>query len=40
MLDLALYSYENGVSAKSIAERQSIPEKYLEQILSVLEGLA
>ena len=36
MLDLALYSYENGVSAKSIAERQSIPEKYLEQILSVL----
>jgi Rrf2 family cysteine metabolism transcriptional repressor len=36
MLDLALYSDGAGVSAKSIAERQNIPEKYLEQILSVL----
>ncbi len=36
MLDLTLHSHDTGVPARAIAERQSIPEKYLEQILSIL----
>ncbi|HOJ10691.1 MAG TPA: Rrf2 family transcriptional regulator [Clostridiales bacterium] len=41
MVDIALnYSDENSdetISVKSIAERQNIPEKYLEQLFSVLK---
>ncbi|HIV90347.1 MAG TPA: Rrf2 family transcriptional regulator [Candidatus Eisenbergiella stercoravium] len=36
MLDLALYSQEEYVKAKQIAKRQGISEKYLEQIIAVL----
>lgn len=36
MLDLALNSNGELVKIKSIAERQNISEKYLEQIISVL----
>ena len=36
MLDLAMYSYGEKVTVKSIAERQNIPEKFLEQLLSTL----
>lgn len=39
MIDLALNSNSNGssVSLKSIAERQNIPEAYLEQLISYLK---
>lgn len=37
MLDLALNSSEISVPVKSIAERQNIPGKYLEQVLSALK---
>lgn len=36
MLDLAEYSNGNPVSIKDIAGRQEISEKYLEQIISIL----
>lgn len=41
MLDLALNQGQGPQSIKSIAERQSIPEQYLEQLIAVLrrEGL-
>ncbi|MBM7582490.1 Rrf2 family protein [Caldicoprobacter guelmensis] len=37
MLDLALNWSGTNVPVKSIAERQNIPGKYLEQVLSVLK---
>jgi Rrf2 family protein len=36
MLDLALNKEDENVSLKSIAERQGISDKYLEQIITVL----
>ena len=36
MLDLAVYNIGEPVSLKDIARRQGISEKYLEQIISVL----
>ncbi len=36
MLDLALYNTGEPVALKDIAKRQEISEKYLEQIISVL----
>lgn len=36
MLDIALNSSEGPVSIKDIAERQEISDKYLEQIISIL----
>ncbi|MCR5397659.1 MAG: Rrf2 family transcriptional regulator [Lachnospiraceae bacterium] len=36
MLDLAIYDTGDPVSLKDIAKRQEISEKYLEQIISVL----
>lgn len=36
MLDLALYNTNDPIALKDIAKRQSISEKYLEQIISVL----
>ena len=36
MLDLALEERENPVRLKEIAARQGISEKYLEQIISIL----
>ncbi len=36
MLDLALYGQGEYVKAKQIAKRQGISEKYLEQIIAVL----
>lgn len=36
MLDLALYSKGENVSIKTISERQNISEKYLEQIITLL----
>lgn len=36
MLDLAIYNTGQPVSIKDIARRQQISEKYLEQIISVL----
>ncbi len=36
MLDLAAYNTGEPISIKDIARRQSISEKYLEQIISVL----
>lgn len=36
MLDLALNSNGNSVSLKEIAQRQDISDKYLEQIISIL----
>ncbi len=36
MLDLALHSREGYVKANQIAKRQGISEKYLEQIIAVL----
>lgn len=38
MIDLAVYGNGNSVSIKSIAERQSLSEKYLEQVVSVLNN--
>lgn len=37
LLDMAIYSDGTHMTIKSIAERQSIPEKYLEQIFSTLK---
>jgi len=37
MLDLALNAREDAVSIKSISERQSISENYLEQIIATLK---
>lgn len=36
MLDLATYNHGEPVSVKDIAKRQDISEKYLEQIIAVL----
>lgn len=36
MLDLAIYNTGEPISIKDIAKRQQISEKYLEQIISVL----
>lgn len=36
MLDLAIYNTGEPVSLKDVARRQQISEKYLEQIISVL----
>lgn len=36
MLDLAINATEEPVSLKSVAQRQGISDKYLEQIISVL----
>lgn len=36
MLDLATYNHGEPVSVKDIAKRQDISEKYLEQIISML----
>ena len=36
MLDLAIYNTGEPVSIKDIAGRQQISEKYLEQIISIL----
>ena len=36
MLDLAIHSQDGYIPIKAIAERQSISDKYLEQIISVL----
>lgn len=36
MVDLAIYSEKDKVTLKSICERQSISERYLEQIFSLL----
>jgi Rrf2 family protein len=36
MIDLAVYSTDEHVSLSSIAKRQEISEKYLEQVFSVL----
>ncbi|MBN2220725.1 MAG: Rrf2 family transcriptional regulator [Vallitaleaceae bacterium] len=37
MIDLALYSGDEAVSIKSISERESISENYLEQIIATLK---
>lgn len=36
MLDLAIYNTGNPVSLRDIAKRQEISEKYLEQIIAIL----
>lgn len=36
MLDLAVYNTGEPISLKDIAKRQSISEKYLEQIIAIL----
>ena len=36
MLDLGLYHTGNPVSLKDVAARQGISDKYLEQIISIL----
>lgn len=36
MLDLAIYNTGSPVSLKDVAKRQNISEKYMEQIISVL----
>lgn len=38
LVDMAIYSNGTQMSIKIIAERQGIPEKYLEQIFSALKG--
>ncbi len=40
MLDLAIYDNGKPVKLKDIAKRQNISEKYLEQIVSVLQKAA
>ena len=35
MLDLAVNASEEPVSLKSVAQRQGISDKYLEQIISI-----
>jgi len=37
LLDMAIHSDGTHMSIKSIAERQGIPEKYLEQIFGILK---
>ena len=37
MLDLAVYNTGEPISLKDVAKRQNISEKYMEQILSVLQ---
>lgn len=37
MLDLALHNGEGPVALKSIAERQNLPENYLEQLFATLK---
>lgn len=37
LLDMAVYSDGSHTNIKSIAERQGIPEKYLEQIFTLLK---
>ena len=36
MLDLAVYNTGEPISLKDVAKRQNISEKYMEQIISVL----
>ena len=36
MLDLAMHNTGENINVKKIAERQDISEKYLEQIIAVL----
>ncbi len=36
MLDLAIHNTGENINVKKIAERQDISEKYLEQIISIL----
>ena len=38
MLDLAMHTDEGCVSIKSVAQRQGISEKYLEQIIKLLSA--
>ena len=38
MLDIAEHGSEKPVSVKDIAKRQNISDKYLEQIISILNG--
>ncbi len=38
LVDLALHRNEGPVKIRSIAERQDIPKKYLEQVLLALKG--
>lgn len=37
LLDLALYENGEAINVKTIAQRQDLSEKYMEQILSVLQ---
>ena len=37
LLDLAIYENGEAINVKTIAERQELSEKYMEQILSVLQ---
>ena len=36
LLDLALYNTKDPIALKDIAKRQGISEKYLEQIIAIL----
>lgn len=38
LLDLCLYGQKNTVRIKDISDRQDIPLKYLEQIMTLLKG--
>ncbi|MFR7657954.1 MAG: RrF2 family transcriptional regulator, partial [Coprococcus sp.] len=38
MLDLAVYNTGEPISLKDVAKRQNISEKYMEQIISVLNN--
>ena len=37
LLDLAIHENGSAINVKTIAERQKLSEKYMEQILSVLQ---
>ena len=37
LLDLAIHENGEAINVKTIAERQELSEKYMEQILSVLQ---
>ena len=37
LLDLAIHENGSAINVKTIAERQELSEKYMEQILSVLQ---
>ena len=37
LLDLAIHDSGEAINVKTIAERQELSEKYMEQILSVLQ---